>query len=250
MSSEIQSALLRECVRPVRSDAYPADRMADYLRRREELSAAVSHEAGKKKYALLGSWQTGQFHLAMDASRTMSDVDAWSGEIGVHRVDSLLVRTTSDVLDIRLSVHPYNYQKCLSLEAQKILALLNIAASGNSLPYVRSYAQHKAFLVIARHSPAETYLDVARRLGSSGIHALHIKVGLACGGDESFCAVKHALVAGICDITGLRGVDLKLDLDKVRMAAVDLLQARTLMINPVFRAYLLRKYCGLGDDVE
>ncbi|WP_435204916.1 hypothetical protein [Micromonospora sp. bgisy143] len=217
-----------------------------YLSRRRQMWNNVITQLEESGLQALGSWRTGQFHLSWADGFSFSDVDAWTVLEARHREATLFAdaderRTQA----LRLSIHPYNYQQTLSLRAQKVLAVLNLAQVRSGGPGLCQYHLHKGFLALSKSDPAETYADTAARLGPAGLHALATKLGLRTRENVD---LDHAVVRLLTDevraFTGLSASSWSQLRANLAEVGAEFLNDPRLSIGPEFRDYLRTKFLG------
>ncbi|WP_157746068.1 hypothetical protein [Micromonospora purpureochromogenes] len=194
----------------------------------------------------LGSWRSGQFHFSWADGTSFSDVDAWTALDARHREATLLAAADERwTQSLRLSIHPYNYQQTLSLRAQKVLAVLNLAKVRPGGPELCRYHLHKGFLALSRSDPAETYADTAARLGQVGLHALATKLGLRMRENLTLDrAVVRLLTGEVRAFTGLRTSSWSQLRANLAEVGAQFLNDPRLSIGPEFRDYLRTKFLG------
>jgi hypothetical protein len=214
-----------------------------YLAQRSELWERVRLGLASSGLRALGSWRTGQFHYSAANASSVSDVDAWSGGQLHHDEATLSVTDQHSQGDaLRLSIHPYNYELMMTLRAQKVLAILNLARQ-QAQPALRRYQLHKGFLVMCRSDREETYADTAERVGELGLYALATKLGIrtkaeAHADDE----LTRRLVAEICTFAGLQATAWSRLRVALKRVGATLLSDPDLTIHPGFREYLWVKF--------
>jgi hypothetical protein len=239
MTSEEQSSLIERALGGAPGISSP--HLTAYMSFRRRMRARVLAGLAESDVSPLGSWRTGQFHLATTGTASLGDVDAWTSGLDHHRESTLVVPGSGGgPLTLRLSIHPYNYESTMSLRAQKVLALLNLSASHGRGRQARRYQVHKALLTLSRGHRSETYAETAERLGQLGLHALATKIGLDA--EPSPVLDRSVLLRLADEVVAFTGLPAPAWSSRLGEVAGRLLDDPALAIDPAFRRYLRSKF--------
>jgi hypothetical protein len=162
----------------------------------------------------------------------------------------VITGTHLGALTLRLSVHTHDYVAAMSVQAQKLLAIINLAAGlRQNDRSLRQYILAKSILILSSRAPEQTYADTAVRLGDPGLSWFNEKVGL---------------IEGVAKVTDISTFDqVKLDealqsayrkaicpdnrVSSVKSSLADALNSKDLYISDEFRSYLHLKIDKIGD---
>lgn len=212
---------------------------AEYLSARRSRRELVLDACERLNAFAIGSWRRGDFHLARSAMFSESDVDAVELGANHHTESELAVVAGDTVCRYRLSVHPQDYEAGLSLEGQRLLALLNVTAASASIR-ASPYQLAKAYLTLHKQAADESYLDAAGHAGSDGLYALRCKLGILNTLPTSAYRTINEFVTRCLRATSSQS--------RMATKASDMRSLRTLLDEPssemsdYFRAYLADKF--------
>ena len=217
-----------------------------YVLRRDAAEDAVKGQIMSTGGEARGSWETGLFHLDVQDSKTLSDVDAFNSRGRAHYNTEILVETEWDQLNLQMSVHPFDYQTGLSLSTQKAMAVANLAMHDETSESNWTYQLAKALLTLWRETSGETYLQTATRTGNDLLYScLACKLGFENRIEISFEDICYALQHNKIEWAPARPRDVK---SLSIAAAYELDDNPDVRPAPYLHRYLLHKYRSDLDE--